>query len=104
MKNHARTRTIPVVIMTSSSQGRDLAEGYNLGVDSYIRKPVDFDQFRTTVDPPGLYWRVINQAFTSDRTSEDRFVQVRIRFELAEAVVSRGDRRALLNSASEKPC
>jgi len=60
-KNDPRTRTIPVVIMTSSKEERDLVAGYNLGANSYIQKPVDFDQFRETVKSVGLYWLVINQ-------------------------------------------
>jgi DNA-binding response OmpR family regulator len=47
--------------MTSSKEERDLAAGYNLGANSYIQKPVDFDQFRETVKSVGLYWLVINQ-------------------------------------------
>jgi two-component system, response regulator len=62
LKNDPRTRTIPVVIMTSSKEERDLVRGYNLGANSYIQKPVDFDQFRETVKSVGLYWLVINQA------------------------------------------
>ena len=62
LKNDSRTKTIPVVIMTSSSEERDLVEGYNLGVNSYIQKPVDFDQFRATVKTLGLYWLVVNQS------------------------------------------
>jgi two-component system response regulator len=61
-KSDPRTRTIPVVIMTSSKEERDLVAGYNLGANSYIQKPVDFDQFRETVKSVGLYWVVINQA------------------------------------------
>ena len=61
IKSDARTRTIPVVIMTSSKEERDLAAGYNLGANSYIQKPVDFEQFRETVKSVGLYWLVINQ-------------------------------------------
>ena len=61
MKADPRTRTIPVVIMTSSKEERDLIEGYNLGANSYIQKPVDFDQFRETVKTVGLYWLLINQ-------------------------------------------
>ena len=60
LKSDPRTRTIPVVIMTSSKEERDLVAGYNLGVNSYIQKPVDFDQFRETVKTIGLYWLVIN--------------------------------------------
>jgi CheY-like chemotaxis protein len=62
MKGDARTRTIPVVIMTSSKEERDLVQGYGLGANSYIQKPVDFQQFRDTVKNVGLYWLLINQA------------------------------------------
>jgi two-component system, response regulator len=61
VKSDARTRTIPVVIMTSSKEERDLVAGYNLGANSYIQKPVDFDQFRETVKSVGLYWLITNQ-------------------------------------------
>ncbi len=61
VKSDPRTRTIPVVIMTSSKEERDLVAGYNLGANSYIQKPVDFEQFRETVKSVGLYWLIINQ-------------------------------------------
>jgi two-component system response regulator len=61
VKSDPRTKTIPIVIMTSSKEDRDLAASYRLGVNSYIQKPVDFDQFRETVKTAGLYWLVINQ-------------------------------------------
>jgi two-component system, response regulator len=61
MKNDPRTKTIPAVIMTSSKEERDLVEGYNSGVNSYIQKPVDFEQFRNTVKTLGMYWLVVNQ-------------------------------------------
>jgi two-component system, response regulator len=61
IKTDPRTRTIPVVMMTSSREERDLVSGYSLGVNSYIQKPVDFDQFRETVKTVGLYWLVTNQ-------------------------------------------
>ena len=61
IESDPRTKTIPVVIMTSSKEERDLAAGYNLGANSYIQKPVDFEQFRETVKSVGLYWLVINQ-------------------------------------------
>ena len=61
IKGDARTKTIPVVIMTSSKEERDLVKGYGLGVNSYIQKPVDFNQFRETVKQVGLYWLVTNQ-------------------------------------------
>jgi two-component system, response regulator len=60
VKSHAPTKTIPVVIMTSSKEERDLVASYNLGVNSYIQKPVDFAQFRETVQTVGLYWLVVN--------------------------------------------
>jgi hypothetical protein len=47
--------------MTSSREERDLIEGYTLGVNAYVQKPVDFDQFRTIVKELGLFWLVINQ-------------------------------------------
>lgn len=57
-----RTRRIPVVILTSSSEQQDLGSGYDLGSNSYIRKPVDFQQFAEVIRQVGLYWLVINQA------------------------------------------
>lgn len=61
VKSDPRTKIIPVVIMTSSKEERDLVASYNLGANSYIQKPVDFEQFRETVKTVGLYWLVINQ-------------------------------------------
>jgi len=61
IKRDPRTRVIPVVIMTSSKEERDVVNGYQLGVNSYIQKPVDFDQFRETVRQLGWYWLLINQ-------------------------------------------
>jgi CheY-like chemotaxis protein len=61
IKADARTRAIPVVILTSSREERDRVSGYRLGVNSYIQKPVDFDQFRHTITQLGLYWMVVNQ-------------------------------------------
>jgi len=62
MKTDPRTRMIPVVILTSSKEERDLVQGYGLGANSYIQKPVDFTQFRETVKTIGLYWLLINEA------------------------------------------
>ena len=62
LKSDPRTQTIPVVILTSSKEERDLVNGYGLGANSYIQKPVDFEQFRNTVKSVGLYWLLINQA------------------------------------------
>ncbi len=61
LKSDQRTCTIPVVILTSSKEERDLVQGYCLGANSYIQKPVDFEQFRNTVKNAGFYWLVINQ-------------------------------------------
>lgn len=56
-----RTKTIPVVILTSSKEQRDLIEGYNLGVSAYIQKPVNFEQFADTIQKIGMFWLVLNQ-------------------------------------------
>jgi two-component system response regulator len=61
-KSDPRTRNIPVVVMTSSKEERDLVDSYKLGVNSYIVKPVDFDQFTEVVRQLGYYWLLINQA------------------------------------------
>ena len=62
IKNDGNMRAIPITILTSSKEDRDLVESYKLGVNSYIQKPVDFDQFRDTVKQLGLYWLVVNQS------------------------------------------
>jgi CheY-like chemotaxis protein len=56
-----RLATMPVVIMTSSSEERDIVEGYQLGVNSYVAKPVDFGSFQQAVEDVGLYWMVLNK-------------------------------------------
>jgi two-component system, response regulator len=70
LKNDERTKTIPIVILTSSKEERDLVKGYNLGANSYIQKPVDFDQFRDTVKQVGLYWLLINQPPVAEPISQ----------------------------------
>ena len=64
LKGDAATRSIPVVVMTSSNEERDVIESYRLGVNSYIVKPVQFDSFMETVAKIGLYWVLTNRAPT----------------------------------------
>jgi two-component system, response regulator len=61
LRAEPRTRLLPIVILTSSNEERDLVEGYRLGANSYVRKPVDFVQFSEAVRQLGLYWLVLNQ-------------------------------------------
>jgi CheY-like chemotaxis protein len=61
IKSNPCTKSIPVVILTSSKQERDLVQGYHLGANSYIQKPVDFDQFQSAVKRLGYYWLLMNQ-------------------------------------------
>lgn len=60
-KSDPRTKNIPVVVLTSSREERDLIQSYNLGVNSYVVKPVDFPQFTEAIRHLGLYWMVLNQ-------------------------------------------
>jgi len=61
IKASERTRKIPVVVLTSSQQDKDLVESYKLGVNSYVSKPVEFDEFIEAVSTLGLYWMLINK-------------------------------------------
>ena len=71
IKADARTRTIPVVMLTSSREERDIIESYQLGVNSYIVKPVDFEQFTDVVRQLGLYWMLLNQTPSQKSLSGD---------------------------------
>ncbi len=62
IRSFESTKLLPVIILTSSLEERDLIEGYRLGANSYVRKPVDFTQFAEAVQTLGLYWLVLNQA------------------------------------------
>ena len=61
IKSDPQTKAIPVVILTSSKEERDMVEGYNLGANAYIQKPVDFDRFREIVKQLGMFWLVVNE-------------------------------------------
>src|SRR3954463_6322134 len=72
VKNNPLTRCLPVVVLTSSHEERDLVNSYWLGVNSYLQKPVDFDQFRAMVKQIGFYWMVVNQNPPKVRSTEGR--------------------------------
>ena len=61
IRANRRTKRLPVVILTSSQEEQDIAAGYDLGANSYIRKPVDFSQFAEAIKSMGLYWLVLNE-------------------------------------------
>jgi CheY-like chemotaxis protein len=61
MRGDDRTRYVPVVILTSSNEENDIINGYRLGCNSYIRKPVDFEQFIGAVQQLGMYWLLLNE-------------------------------------------
>ncbi len=61
IKKDERTKKIPVVILTSSKEDKDIVESYALGVNSYVSKPVEFDEFTEAVSTLGLYWMLLNK-------------------------------------------
>ena len=61
IKSDEQTKLIPVVVLTSSTEDRDIAESYKLGVNSYLSKPVSFDEFIRVVSEVGLYWLLLNR-------------------------------------------
>ena len=68
MRGAQPTRLLPVVILTSSKEQQDMVEGYSLGANSYVRKPVDFAQFIEAVRQLGLYWLLLNESVQSSRS------------------------------------
>lgn len=62
LRAEERTKLLPVVILTSSNEEQDLINGYGLGANSYVRKPIDFEQFIEAARQLGLYWLVLNEA------------------------------------------
>jgi two-component system, response regulator len=62
IRSHDRTQLLPVVVLTSSKEQDDLVRSYQLGVNSYVRKPVDFNEFVMAVQQLGLYWLVLNES------------------------------------------
>jgi two-component system, response regulator len=61
LRADARTKRLPVVILTSSTEEQDLMTGYDLGANSYVRKPIDFQKFLVSVQQIGLYWLAVNE-------------------------------------------
>jgi two-component system response regulator len=72
MRADERTRRLPVVIMTSSNEEQDVISGYDLGANSFVRKPVDFVQFVEAARLLGLYWLVMNEPAPPERTQDFR--------------------------------
>ncbi len=62
MRSDPRTRLVPVIVLTSSREERDMVESYGNGANSYVRKPVDFSEFREAVRSLGMYWLLLNEA------------------------------------------
>jgi two-component system response regulator len=65
IRSDPRTKLLPVVVLTSSTEQEDLVKSYTLGANSYVRKPVDFNQFLQAIQQLGLYWLVLNQSLSN---------------------------------------
>ena len=78
MRADERTRAIPVVILTSSKEQKDLIKGYNLGVNAFVQKPVDFEQFAEAIRQIGMFWMLINQAPPAAAFAESRLAEARL--------------------------
>lgn len=76
LKSDPRTRPIPVAVMTSSKQQRDMVECYQRGANSYIQKPIEFDQFQRTINDLGYYWLTVNQTLPPEAVGADGVVPV----------------------------
>jgi len=61
IRAHERTRLLPVIVLTSSAEDRDLVESYQFGANSYVRKPVDFDEFHAAARQLSMYWLILNE-------------------------------------------
>jgi two-component system, response regulator len=70
LRADARTRQLPVVVLTSSGEQRDIVESYALGANSYVRKPVQANQFQAVIGAIGLYWLSLNQVVAPERIDE----------------------------------
>jgi len=70
LRSDERTRLIPVVILTSSKEDQDILEGYSLGANSYVRKPVDFNDFSEAIRQLGLYWLILNEVAKKPQTDQ----------------------------------
>ncbi len=77
LRAHPRTELLPIVILTTSIEERDLVESYKLGVNSYIRKPVDFAEFTEVVRQLGLYWLLLNRNAPGGENCADEYTASR---------------------------